>query len=152
VFPSILRIVRQWIRSILQSGGGFVQSRRFQMMEPSSSPARTLSSQRIFSRGDRVQLLGLPGVRHAADGVGGMLGLASNGLDTLDAVRLDEAGRRGTTQRCTGSGSLAAAVRPRSDSSCRNGPRLVAKDSGEVSRLTVPDALASAKRMMLVPA
>ena len=31
-----------------------------------------------------------------------------------------------------------------------NGPRLVAKDSGEVVRLTVPDALARAERMTLV--
>ena len=46
------------IRSILQSGGGFVQSRGFQMMEPSSSPARTLSSQADFSFGGRVQALG----------------------------------------------------------------------------------------------
>jgi hypothetical protein len=41
-----------------------------------------------------VQVLGQRGVRHAASGVGGMLGLAPNGLDTLDAVRLDEAGRK----------------------------------------------------------
>lgn len=68
------------------------------MMEPSSSPARTLSSQ-DFSFGDRVQVLGLRGVRHAADGVGGMLGLAPNGLHALDAVRLDEAGRRRTPYR-----------------------------------------------------
>jgi hypothetical protein len=40
--------------------------------------------------------LGQRGVRHAVDGVGGMLGLAPNGPDTLDAVRLDEAGRRRT--------------------------------------------------------
>lgn len=33
-----------------------------------------------------------------------------------------------------------------------NGPRLVAKDSGEVVRLTVPDALARADRMALVQA
>ena len=46
------------IRSILESGGGFVQSRGFQMMEPSSSPARTLSSQADFSFGGRVQALG----------------------------------------------------------------------------------------------
>jgi hypothetical protein len=31
-----------------------------------------------------------------------------------------------------------------------NGPRLVAKDGGEVVRLTVPDALARAERMTLV--
>jgi hypothetical protein len=31
-----------------------------------------------------------------------------------------------------------------------NGPRLVAKASGEVSRLTVPDAVARAERMALV--
>jgi hypothetical protein len=75
-----------------------VQSRRFQMMEPSSSPARTLSSQ-DFSFGDRVRVLGLRGVRQAADGVGGMLGLASSGLGTLDTVRFDEAGRRRTLLR-----------------------------------------------------
>lgn len=33
-----------------------------------------------------------------------------------------------------------------------NGPRLVAKDSGAVVRLTVTDALARADRMALVPA
>jgi hypothetical protein len=65
------------------------------MMEPSSGPARTLSSQ-DFSFGDRVRVHGLRSVRQAADGVGGMLGLASNGLGTLDTVRLDEAGRRRT--------------------------------------------------------
>jgi hypothetical protein len=64
----------------LGSGGGFVQSRGLQMLEPSSSPARTLSSQADFSLGDRVQVLGQRGVRHAASGVGGMLGLAPNGL------------------------------------------------------------------------
>jgi hypothetical protein len=61
-------------------GWWLLQYRAVQMMAPSSSPARTLSSQRIS----------------ASDGVGGMLGLASNSLDTLDAVRLDEAGRRRT--------------------------------------------------------
>jgi hypothetical protein len=69
------------------------------MMEPSSSPTRTLSSQADFSFGGRVRVLGQRGVRHAADGVGGMLGLAPNGLDTLDAVRLDEAGRKRTGLR-----------------------------------------------------
>ena len=46
-----------------------------------------------------MQVLGLRGVRHAADGVGGMLGLAPNGLDTLDAVPLDDAVRRRTGYR-----------------------------------------------------
>jgi hypothetical protein len=49
-----------------------------------------------FTFGDRVRVLGHRGVRQAADGVGGMLGLACNGLGTLDTVRLDEAGRRRT--------------------------------------------------------
>jgi hypothetical protein len=75
------------------------------MMEPSSSPARTLSSQ-DFSFGERVRVLSLRGVRQAADGVGGMLGLASNGLGTLDTVRLDEAGRRRTGLRTLGSGQI----------------------------------------------
>jgi hypothetical protein len=34
-------------RSILLSGGGFVQSHGFQIMEPSSSPAKTPSSQQL---------------------------------------------------------------------------------------------------------
>ena len=39
----------------------------------------------------------------------------------------------------------------RSDSgTVANGPRLVDKQSGEVTRLTVPDALARAERMALV--
>ena len=64
-------------------------------MEPSSAEPNAVE-QADFSICDRVQVLDLRGVRHAADGVGGMLGLASNGLGTLDTVRLDEAGRRRT--------------------------------------------------------
>ena len=62
------------------------------VVQPSQNAVEPADS----SFGDRVQVLGLQGVRHAADGVGGILGLAPNGLDTLDAVRLDEAGRRRT--------------------------------------------------------
>jgi len=39
----------------------------------------------------------------------------------------------------------------RDDGPVANGPRLVDKHSGEVTRLTVPDALARAERMTLVP-
>ena len=38
----------------------------------------------------------------------------------------------------------------RNDGPIANGPRLVDKHSGEVTRLTVPEALARAKRMGLV--
>ena len=38
----------------------------------------------------------------------------------------------------------------REDGPIANGPRLVDKQSGEVTRLTVPDALARAERMPLV--
>ena len=40
----------------------------------------------------------------------------------------------------------------RDDGPVANGPRLVDKRSGEVTRLTVPDALARAERMALVRA
>jgi hypothetical protein len=38
----------------------------------------------------------------------------------------------------------------RDNGTAENGPRLVDKHSGEVTRLTVPDALARAERMALV--
>lgn len=81
--------VGSWLRAIswVPNYGAVVQPSQ-NAVEPADS-----------SFGDRVQVLGLRGVRHAADGVGGMLGLAPNGLDTLDAVRLDEAGRRRTNNR-----------------------------------------------------
>ena len=72
-----------------------------------------------FSFGGRVRVLGLPGVHHAADGVGRMLGLAPNGLDTLDAVRLDDAVRRRTLYR--GLGSPATALLGTVTSTCGNG-------------------------------
>ncbi len=81
--------VRWWLRAISQvpDDGAVVQ------------PSQNAVEPADFSFGDRVQVLGLRGVRHAADGVGGMLGLAPNGLHALDAVRLDEAGRRRTPYR-----------------------------------------------------
>jgi hypothetical protein len=65
-----------------------------------------LTSQADFSFGGRAQVLGLRGVRHAADGVGGTLGLAPNGLDTIDAVRLNDVVRR-TGLRTLGQRGLA---------------------------------------------
>jgi hypothetical protein len=89
-------------RVILDSDGGFcniVGSDDGAVVQPSQNAVEPADT----SFGDRVQV-GLPGVRHTADGVGGMLGLASNGLDTLDAVRLDEAGRRRTGHRSRSNG------------------------------------------------
>src|SRR5215216_6060645 len=70
--------VEWWLRAIswVPGDGAVVQ------------PSQNAVEPADFSFGGRVQVLGLPGVRHAADGVGRMLGLAPNGLDTLDAVRL----------------------------------------------------------------
>jgi hypothetical protein len=64
-----------WLRAILwvPDDGAVVQ------------PSQNAVEPADFSFGDRVQVLGLRGVRHAAEGVGGMLGLAPNGRDTLDA-------------------------------------------------------------------
>jgi hypothetical protein len=61
-----------WLRAIswIPNYGAVVQPSQ-NAVEPADS-----------SFGDRVQVLGLRGVRHAADGVGGMLGLAPNGMDT----------------------------------------------------------------------
>ena len=78
-----------WLRAWVPDDGAVVQ------------PSQNAVEPADFSFGDRVQVLGLRGVRHAADGVGGMLGLAPNGLDTLDAVPLDEAGRRRTRIRAS---------------------------------------------------
>ena len=86
--------VEWWLRAIswVPGDGAVVQ------------PSQNAVEPADFSFGGRVQVLGLPGVRHAADGVGRMLGLAPNGLDTLDAVCLDEAGcrRTGYRTRCRG--------------------------------------------------
>jgi hypothetical protein len=71
------------MRSILQSGGGFVQSPWIPDDGAVVQPSQNAVELADVSFGDRVQVLGLRGVRHAANGVGAMLGLAPNGLDTL---------------------------------------------------------------------
>jgi hypothetical protein len=73
-----------------------VQSRGFQMMEPSSSPARTLSNQRISASVTACRYLVYEAYATRQTASAECSGLAPNSLDTLDAVRLDEPGRRWT--------------------------------------------------------
>ena len=56
-----------WLRAISQipDDGAVVQ------------PSQNAVEPADFSFGDRVQVLGLRGVRHTADGVGGMVGLGA---------------------------------------------------------------------------
>jgi hypothetical protein len=101
-----------------------------------AQPSQNAVKASDFSFGDRVQVLGLRGVPHTADGVGGMLGLASNGLDTLDAVRLDEAGRRRTGHRM----ATADLGRPH-----RTGTHCLAGHTGPVKRKGLQTAASGAR-------